>query len=161
MCYKIILILNSIFDTQGLALEKKSVTNNADIYIKFRNTLSLSLDTNSVAFDDFTGIEEIEIIGAINATVNSDLPYEVNTYLDSPIQNKDATIALPPNIVSIKDGSKSSYDTFTQLNVPIKLSDNNTPGTNNIHRIDLKLNEGLINKADVYKTVIKIEVNQK
>src|SRR5699024_4696256 len=55
--------LNAI--VPNLSLTSQSVTSNLDIYIKSENMLSLSLDTNSVTFEDFSGVEDLEKQNAV------------------------------------------------------------------------------------------------
>ena len=153
--------LNEIYAVSDLVVDKKTVTANTDLYIKSKNILSLSIDTNSITFKDFNGVEDYEINNAVIMTIDSSLPYEIKTYLTSPIQNKDSSTIISPSILSLKESSKSDYNTFTGVNIPIILSDNNPPGNKNAHNLDFKLNGGILSEADVYKTTIKLEVNQK
>ena len=51
--------------------------------------------------------------------------------------------------------------TFTAINTPLNLLDNQVAGKINTHGIDLILRKDIIHKADVYKTTIRFEVNQK
>ena len=154
--------LNSVIVSGDGPLTPESVTVNSDIYIKPQNVLSLTLDTNSIIFDDFDGTENLEKLGAINLTVNSSLPYELNAYLASNIENSDKTSTMQKEILNLKSSSESEYKTFPDVGVtPIKLLDNQQPGTSNNHSIDIKLKASVLPKADVYKASIKFEVKQK
>ena len=139
----------------------QTLSNNADIYIKMKNTLSLSLNTNSVTFENFSGVEDMEKQNAINLTVESSLPYEVNASLETEIQNVDKTEVVDKSILGIKSNNDVNYKTFTVINTPLNLLDNQVAGKINTHGIDLILRKDIIHKADVYKTTIKFEVNQK
>ena len=139
----------------------QTLSNNADIYIKMKNTLSLSLDTNSVTFENFSGVEDMEKQNAINLTVESSLPYEVNASLETEIQNADKTEIVDKSILGIRANGSINYKTFTAINTPLNLLDNQVAGKINTHGIDLILRKDIIHKADVYKTTIKFEVNQK
>lgn len=151
--------LNNIFI--NIELDKKTVTSNVDVYIKSENMLSLSLDTNNVMFEDFSGIDDVEKFNVINLTVNSSLPYEVNSYLITEIQNMDKTENMNKDILNIKENGESTYQKFDNIDEKIVLKDNCNAGNNLSHSIDIKLKGGLAFKKDTYKTVIKFEINQK
>ena len=152
--------LSNIFSTD-ITLDRKTSTANLDIYIKSENMLSLSLNTNSVTFEDYSGVEDTEMLEAINITINSSLPYQLNAYLPSEISNADKSETIPIDILNIKDASESEYKQFTNNIDKIILKDDCTKGNNNIHNIDLKLASNKAHKADIYKTVIKFEAEQK
>lgn len=138
----------------------QSVSGNSDIYIKMKNVLSLSLDTNVVIFEDFSGTEDIEKQNAISLTVVSSLPYEVNAFLESEIQNSDGSKIIDKSTLGIKLNNSTDYGIFTSINTPLNLLNNQAGGQSNTHGIDLILKKN-IQKADVYKTTIKFEANQK
>lgn len=144
-----------------ITLDKKSATANMDIYIKSENMLSLSLNTNNITFDGFSGVEDIEKLNAVNLTVSSSLPYEVNAYLAHEIQNASKSNTMDKRILNIKANSELSYMTFADTVNPIMLLDSQLPGNNIIHGIDLKLKGNIAHEKDVYKTTIKFEVKQK
>ncbi len=142
-------------------LESKSISANLDIYIKSENMLSISLDTNSVTFKNFSGVEDLEKKNAINMAVSSSLPYKIKAYLPTEIQNADKTEILDKSILNIKVNSESVYRQFPNLTTPIILLDSQGAGNNINHGIDLKLSTSNSHKADNYKTTIKLEVEQK
>ena len=125
------------------------------------NILSLSLDTNSVTFENFSGVEDMEKQNAINLTVESSLPYEVNASLETEIQNADKTKLLINLYLGLNRIMMLIIKTFTAINTPLNLLDNQVAGKINTHGIDLILRKDIIHKADVYKTTIRFEVNQK
>ena len=139
----------------------KTSSNNIDIYIIPPNVLSLSLNTNVVTFEDVNGSEDAEKENAISLTIESTLPYEINSSLESGIKNSDGSESLNPSILSIKTNNSDDYQNFTGINMPLTILDVQQPTNRDIHMIDLKLNTGSVDKADTYKTVIKFEVNQK
>ena len=154
--------INSINNIDNIGnIEPINTSSNSDIYIKGKNTLSLSLDTNNIIFEDFDGIEDMELHKAINLTVSSSLPYDIKSTLATDISNQDKSITLSPVILNIKTSSANDYQTFTNINDDLLLISNETSGTNKLHTLDVMLNGGIINKADVYKTTIKLEVVQK
>lgn len=153
--------ISEIINLDDLQIEKKSVSSNSDIYIKSKNTLSISLDTNNIVFNNFTGTEDMEELKALNITISSSLPYDLNAYMPTEIYNNDKSNSLNRLILNIKDNSESKYQNFANNRDKITLKENCNAGTNLIHSIDFMLNGGLSEKADTYKTIIKFEAVQK
>ena len=151
--------LNSTFSSD-LIFEKKNTTSNLDIYIKSENMISLSLDTNSVVFDNFSGVEDMVKENAVNLTVSSSLPYNLNAYLEGEIQNADKSETMDKSILNIKEGNENNYKTFDNIKTKLVLKDSCAKGNNVSHGIDLKLKGSKALEADTYKTVIKFEVEQ-
>lgn len=144
-----------------ILMDLKNVTSNLDVYIKSQNMLSLSLDTNSVSFDNFSGVEDMEYLNGINLEVSSSLPYKLKAYLPIEIQNTTKTETIDKSILNIKVNGESTYKTFNDLVTPVILLDNQFNGSNIVHNIDLMLKGNIAHKADIYKTTIKFEVEQK
>ena len=144
-----------------LQLERKTSSANIDMYIKCENMLSMSLDTNSVAFEDFSSIEDIIKENAVNISINSSLPYQLNAYLPVEIQNSDKSVTMDKRILNIKENSESNYQTFANTTDKIVLKDNCSNGNDLVHNIDIKLKSGIAHQKDVYKTTIKFEAEQK
>lgn len=153
--------INQIYGIADLELEKKDITNNIDMYIKPQNILSMSLSTNNISFEDFDNTEDLEYLNAVEVTVNSSLPYQLNAYLESEIQNADKTKYINKSILNIKSSSKNEYRSFVDLVTPIVIEDDQEAGENNIHSIDIKLSGSSSYEVDVYKTTIKFEAKQK
>ena len=153
--------LNNVTNSEDLSMEKKTVSANSDIYIKMKNSLSLSLDTNSIIFDDVDGTEGAELKSAVNLTVSSSLPYKINASLESEIYNSDKSNKLDKSTLNIKPSKESIYKGFADISTPITLLDDQSAGVDTIHSIDMKLDSINIKKADVYKTSVKFEVEQK
>ena len=153
--------INTITNIKGLELEKKSVTANVDIYIKSENSLSMTLSTNSIMFEDYSGVSDIEKLNALEITVNSSLPYDLNAYLESEIQNSDKSTTIDSNLLQIKESSNLDYKTFNNTTDKVILEEDCPSGNYNKHNIDLKMEGSNAYKADVYKTVIKFEAEQK
>lgn len=153
--------INQIYGIADLELEKKDITNNIDIYIKPQNILSMNLSTNNISFEDFNNTEDLEYLNAVEVTVNSSLPYQLNAYLESEIQNADKTKYINKSILNIKSSSKNEYRSFVDLVTPIVIEDDQEAGENNIHSIDIKLSGSSSYEVDVYKTTIKFEAKQK
>ncbi|MBQ8997133.1 MAG: leucine-rich repeat protein [Clostridium sp.] len=152
--------LNSVIPIA--TFEDKSSTANIDIYIKLENMLSLSLDTNSVTFDNFNGTEDLIKENAVNLTINSSLPYKVDAYLASEIQNANKDKTMDKEILNIKANSLDDYKTFTDVAItPITLLDDQEAGKDKSHGIDIKLKGGLSYERDTYKTTIKFVATQK
>ena len=153
--------INNNVDVVDLQLERKMTSANLDVYIKCENMLSMSLDTNQISFDDFSGIEDIENVNAVNVTINSSLPYQLNAYLPSEIQNADKTKTLDKSILNIKESSDSTYQAFTNTTDKVVLKDNCSSGNQLVHGIDIMLRGGVAHEKDIYKAVIKLEAEQK
>ena len=153
--------ISNIADISDIALERKSVSSNLDIYIKSKNMLSMSLNTNSITFDSYSGTEDMEMLGAINISINSSLPYSLNAYMSTEISNTDKSETLPMDILNIKESNETAYQTFDNTVNKLILKDNCVEGNGLVHNIDLKLASSLAHKADVYKTVVKFEAEQK
>lgn len=145
----------------NITLTKETVTSNLDIYIKSENMLSMSLDTNTVTFDNYSGTEPIEKLGAVNITINSSLPYNLNAYMPNKITNADGSNMMDLDILNIRESNEIAYQTFENTTDAIVLKDSYAKGNNNTHGIDLKLASNQAHKADIYKTVIKFEATQK
>ena len=153
--------LNNIVNVEGLEIEKKTASVNADLYIKSKNSLSMSLNTNKVTFDNFSGVDDMEMINAVGLTVSSSLPYNLNAYLEGEIQNNDGSKVLDKSILSIKENSEIDYNSFRNTVDKIVLKDNCPYGNDIIHNINIRLNGGIMQDKDAYKTTIKFEVQQK
>ena len=139
----------------------RNATGNIDVYIKSENMLSMSLDTNSITFDDFSGVEDIEKVNAVNISINSSLPYQLNAYLPVEIQNSDKSVTMNKDILNIKENSEPTYKTFTNTTDKVVLKDNCPSGNDITHGEDVKLKGGLTFEKDIYKTTIKFEAQQK
>ena len=151
--------LNAI--VPDLALGRKNTTANVDVYIKSENMLSMSLNTNSIVFEDFSGVKDMEKGGAVEISINSSLPYKLNSYLVSEIQNANGSKKVDINRLNIKDNTYVDYKEFAGVNQKLTLKDNCSAGNDLTHNIDLKLKGGNAYPADIYKTVIKFEAEQK
>lgn len=134
-------------------------SSNSDIYIRPLNTLTLSLNTNMVTFEDVDLIDEFEIPNAIEISIESSLPYQLNATLVTEIKNNDGTKVLDPNILSIKTNSDSDYKTFSRVGESILLCSKSS-GTLDKIWLDIRLNKGFNYKTDYYKCSMKIEANQ-
>ena len=152
--------LNNLFSSE-MALDIKTATANLDLYIKSQNALIISLNTNNITFEDFSGVEDTEKVNAVEITINSSLPYSLNAYLPTEIQNADKTNIMDKRILNIKENSESVYQAFANTTDKIVLKDNCNAGNDLIHNIDIKLKGGIAHQKDVYKTTIKFEAQQK
>ena len=153
--------LNSLTDLDNMQMEKKKVSANADIYIVPRNTLSMSLNTNSIVFDDVDSTEDFEMKNALEISVESSLPYELTANLPVEIYNSDKSSVLDKNLLNIKCSTDNDYKTFSKLNEKIVLVENDADYSNKKYNIDFKISGGTAYKADIYKAVIEFEATQK
>ena len=102
--------INANTDITDLSIEKKTASANADMYIKMKNSLSLSLDTNSITFENFNASEDLEMRNAVNLTVSSSLPYKVNAYLEDELYNSDKSAVIDKSVLNIKNSSDKTRD---------------------------------------------------
>ena len=123
--------------------------------------LSVSLDTNSVIFNNYSCVQNLEILEAFNLTVNSSLPYDLNAYMPMEILNSDGNSTIPLSTFNIKESTQSVYQQFTGTTNKVILKDGCLDGNGNTHAIDLKLSTNQAHKADIYKTVIRFKILQK
>lgn len=151
--------LDNIFS--NVILERKTATANFDVYVKSQNMLSLSLDTNNVSFEDYSGTESMEKLNAVNIAINSSLPYDLNAYMPNEISNADGSNKIDLDILNIRESSEATYQIFENTTDKIVLKQSCAKGNDINHSIDLKLDSSDAHKADVYKTVIKFEAEQK
>ena len=153
--------LNAIIDISDLELEKKSTTSNLDIYIICNNTLSMSLNTNYILFDNYSGVDDIEKTQALEISISSSLPYDLNAYMPMELQNRDGSKKIDLNTFKIKESSESIYNSFENITDKIVLKSDCPSGNNIAHNIDFMLSGNNAYEADIYKTTIKFEVVQK
>ena len=153
--------INMNTDIEDLIIEKKTVGSNADIYIRMKNSLSLSLDTNSIVFEDVDSTQGMELKNAVNLTVKSSLPYDIKASMESELYNKDKSNKLDKSVLNIKNSGSNTYQGFGEIGVPILLLENQDVADIKTHSVDLKLDVKSFKKADVYKTTLKFQVEQK
>ena len=153
--------LNTITNISDITFDKKSATSNIDVYIKSENMLLMSLSTNNITFNDYSGVDDMELNNAINISINSSLPYQLNSYLLSEIENSGKSNRIEKDLLNIKSNIDNNYKTFNDINEKLVLEDDCDAGNNKSHSIDLKLKGSQAHKADIYKTVIKFEAEQK
>ena len=153
--------INDINNIEDFQLERKTATSNVDIYVKSENMLLMSLSTNHITFNDYSGVEDVTLDNAINISINSSLPYQLNSYLVSEIQNSDGSQSIDKSLFNIKDNVDNTYKQFNNINEKLVLKDDCESGNNKIHNIDLMLEGGDAHIADIYKTTIKFEAEQK
>ena len=153
--------IDSITEITDLTIDKKKVSANLDLYVKSENALSMSLDTSSVTFENYNNTEDMEKLGAVNITVSSSLPYDLNAYMPNGISNLDGTKTMDSNLLNIREDSTTTYKPFVGIDTKVSLKEDCNAGNNNIHTIDFKLNGSQSYDVDMYRTVIKFEAQQK
>lgn len=77
------------------------------------------------------------------------------------IYNADKTKKIDINRLNIRDNENADYKEFSNINEKLVLKDNCVAGNNLTHNIDSKLKGDFAYEADIYKTVIKFEAEQK
>lgn len=137
-------------------------TANLDVYVSSKSSLSMTLDTNTIAFEGFSSVEDIEKENALNIAVKSSLPYELNAYLLSEFKDIEEDKTLDKSILNIRVNGEIDYNTFTDIGTtPIQLLDNQPAGNSNVHGIDFMLDADTPYEDGTYKTVVKFEAKQK
>lgn len=153
--------LDNLFPTTDTKIDRKTVTANLDVYLKSENSLALTLDTNSIIFEEVTTVADIEKENAVTLSIKSSLPYEVNSYLVEEIKNPTGSVTVDKSILNIKANKESTYKGFNALNDKLNILDNQPAGNNIYTGVDVRIKGDLAFEADVYKTTVKFEVAQK
>ena len=152
--------LNQLFGSD-MVLDRKTATSNIDVYVKSENSLHMTLSTNNITFEDYNGINDLMLDDAIEISINASLPYQLNAYMIQNIQNSDSSRFIDLDNFNIKDNSDDNYKEFSSIGSKLILKDDCSSGNDIKHIIDLKLKGGDAHEADIYKTVIKFEAEQK
>lgn len=121
----------------------------------------MSLDTNNITFENYTGLKDMEMLNAINISIDLSLPYNLNAYMPVGISNADNSQTMDTSMFNIKESSDTIYKQFINTNSKVILKGNCAVANRTIHKIDLKLSSNKTYKSDIYKTVIKFEAEQK
>lgn len=135
--------------------------NSTDDKVVLDNILTVTLDTQAVKFENVNSIDDLVQEKAINITIDSNLPYQINSYLVTDMQNNDKTKTMPREVFNIKESSESSYFSFKDVDEKMVLKDDCPAGINNPHSVDIMLKGGIAYEKDSYRATIKIEVEQK
>lgn len=157
--------LDALTVITDLDFPRKNVTANLDVYIRCENLLSLSLDTNSVTFEEFSGVQDMEKPNAVTLTVISSLAYDLNAYLPVGITSADGQQSMLSDTIEIKAHDEGAYQKFPGIgdtaDKKVVLLTNQPPTRDGEeHGIDLQLAGGYAHGADIYKTTIKFEAAQ-
>ena len=156
--------LNAIYNIEGNTLDRNSASANVDIYIKCENLLSLSLSTNSISFENFSGTEDMAKPNAVTLSVNSSLPYDVNSYLPTDIIGSENGNIMNKDILEIKANGESAYQKFPKVGTAedckVTLLSAQEAGNGKSHGIDLNLVGNIAHEKDIYKATVKFEVVQ-
>jgi hypothetical protein len=152
------LSVNAIIDP-----EKSS--NLLDVYIESENMLQISLNSSCVTFEDFVFDSSSYKSNAIELKISSSLPYIIKSTVVGDISNPDKTETIDVSILNIKESTKddSNWNTFSSTNRTVLVYESSNPVNDKIHYFDLKLDATKLSQsivADIYKTVIKMEVEQ-
>ena len=122
--------------------------------------LNLSLSTNQIKFEDFTGLQDVEIIKAIEMNIDSDKAYDISASIPTMIRNVDGNKELDATVLSIRESNSPDYISFPSLNQSVLLVEDVASGVNT-HTFDFKLNKDKFLEKDSYRAVVKFEINQK
>jgi hypothetical protein len=141
-------------------IETKSTEALKILYLIPENTLELSLDTNQIVFENFSYIEDTERLNAIMLTVSSTLPYNIKAYLENDIIGANYGEKIDNSLINLKANISSEYKSFSDTVTSFNLLENQSPGNKIAYGIDMKLKGSNINRFDIYKAVIKLQIEQ-
>ena len=161
--------LDAIYNIDGYILDRHNASANVDVYIKCENLLSLSLSTNSITFNDYSGVQPLEAPGALTLTIKSSLNYDVNAYMPTEIRGSEHGHIMDKDVLEIRAAGAGDYQKFPNVGLnpdcKVELLANQTAtifgATDNTHVIDLNLDSDTAHTKDVYKSTVKFEVVQK
>jgi hypothetical protein len=138
--------------------ESKNISN--DVFIIPDNILEVSSNINSIIFDNFSVLESCEKLSVLELTVSSSLPYNIKSSIESDIFGSNSGNKIDKSILSIKTSKDNTYKDFSESITVLTLAENQSIGENIKHTIDIRLNAGKIKKMDIYKTILKFEIEQ-
>jgi hypothetical protein len=138
--------------------ESKPVLNS--LYLIPENILELSLNTNSIVFENFSVLEATEKLNAIEIKVSSSLAYDMSVSLETDVLGESSGTKLDSSIISLKLSTDSTYKTFSNDNKKLQLLDGQSQANTMFYNIDLKIKGNEITRFDVYKAMLKFEVVQ-
>jgi hypothetical protein len=124
------------------------------------NMIEFAIVTNDLLFQDFSLEEESISEDVFRITVSSSLPYDINVYLQEDIVGSTFNKKLDNQVISLKSSLDNEYKTFADNSKFFKLLSNQSFGMKNIHDIDAKIDGKKMAIVDIYKILLKIEVQQ-
>lgn len=122
--------------------------------------LGLSLSTNQIKFENFTGIQDMEKLSAIEMNIDSNKAYDIYALIPSEIKNPNGDKVLSARALSVRESTSPDYTRFENINQKVLLMENVASGVNT-HKFDFKLNKDSFSDKDSYRAVIRFEINQK
>lgn len=122
--------------------------------------LGLSLSTNQIKFENFTGIEDMEQLNAVEINVDSNKSYDIYALIPNEITNSIGDKILSPTALSMRESTSPDYIRFENINEKLLLMESVASGVNT-HKFDFKLNKDSFSDKDSYRAVIRFEINQK
>lgn len=154
---------NTIYNELYISSNKAEpfLSNNLTLYIETKDTLKLTLSTNQISFEDFSGVQDSIKEKSLTLIVSSTLPYEINSFLLNPIESTISGKTINYKILNLKASTNDKYKTFNKLNTRLNLLDYQPAGFDKVHDIDFKLNSNIEFVKDKYKVIMRFEANQK
>jgi hypothetical protein len=138
----------------------ESISKESSVFFSPDNTLELSLSTSTVIFENFSYTESVEKKSALDLIVSSTLQYGIKVSIVSDIIGATYGEIVDNSILNIKPSSESSYKQFSSSVKTLQLYENQPIGNSVVHSVDMKLAGKKMNRTDVYKAVLKFEVEQ-
>jgi hypothetical protein len=141
----------------NLSLIPINSTSNFDVYVASNSSISLTLLNTSITFEGFDGITDLTV-EPLTIKVSSSLNYNIKASLVGNIVSSSGNI-LDKSVFNIKANSDATYKNFSSSSI-LTLFTNQSTGNNQEHKISMMLKGNIAHTADVYKAVLKLEVEQ-
>lgn len=149
-----------IEDSIIVPMEPSIDSSSISVVINYMPTITMSLSTNNISFNNISGAEDNEIKNGLMISINSNLPYSINATLLKNIESLNKDI-LDNNILNIKESTSQNYLSFNEVNSSVEILSNLNPSGINKHYFDFKINAAENLNDLSYETKIKFEAVNK
>lgn len=139
--------------------DTNSKTEDLQVAVKAKNTLEMSVSTNTITFGNYNGTQDFTN-NDLNITVSSGLNYDITATMMKNLTSERGDI-MSSNLLNVKEFTKKDYNIFQNIGDKLFLVQNSPAGRDNIHNIHFKLLGDSSVKAGNYKTTIQFETIQK
>lgn len=135
-----------------------NITENLQLEVIAENSLEMSLSTNQISFENYSGVEDFE--DNLTVTVSSGLNYDLSvTAVEELAGTNNSSNHIDLSLLSIGENGRDSVE-FEEVNRPVLVSENAPNGTNE-HDVVLRIKGDSSVKADTYTTTLQFEAQQK
>ena len=154
------LLYGAIFTTMCIpctGVMAESANSNIKLNVEVPNVLELTLDTDSINFGDYTGMDTKRV--NIVATVSSTLPYNLKATLLDDIKTEDGKYIIPMDKLALY-GEQEDEVQFSSKG-QTKVIDANCPQAWEAeHSIAIEVWDGDVAHQGSYKANLRIEAEQ-